>query len=202
METQKNKGEKIMSIFGKKALSLEDILKGIESLSEEEKSQVLKTLQPEQVLAKNESDNETPDNESENVNEEATTQGEESESVEEVETETNESNDLEETSETESEEVGEEVETETETPMETPETETTEAVNNNYDELIAAQSARIDSLESQLTAFRETLEKVVENQDKQNFGLSPKADFNEDVHAKRMDSVLNGYAPRRAEQYK
>lgn len=200
-----------MSIFGKKNLSLEDILKGIESLSEEDKAKVIESLQPstepEEPTSVEETAVEEPVEEIEEVEAVEETEMPEEEATEAVAEdeqgmeETEETMPVEETDVDPIEEVEEIPEPMPENPMETPEPEMPQA-NGNYDELIAAQNAKIDALESQLAAFKETLETVLKNQENQNFGYSPKADFSEDQQATRMSAVMQGYAPRRYEQYK
>lgn len=180
-----------MAIFGKKKLSLEDILKGIADLSEEEKATVLSSIQ------ENKTEYASEENETDSGVEEIV-ESEETESPAETVEETAETN----VEETEVEESGTPVPM-AETPTETAQVEESiQEHDQNYDELFAAQNARISSLESQLASFKETLENVVTNQDKQNFGYSPKAHFDEDNSSSRYDAVMQGYAPRRADQYK
>lgn len=69
-------------------------------------------------------------------------------------------------------------------------------------ELLEAQTARIDALESQLSAMKELLDSIATNQDNQNFGMSPQADFSDDARSLRTSAVLQGYAGRRANDYK
>lgn len=206
-----------MSLFGKKKLSLEEILKGISELSEEEKAKVLSSMQ-----TANESVSETLDQETgkEEVSVEATqepvgevpmhegtesTEGTdaESEETESVSVSAEESGESESAIDAENETPASVEETVPEAPMETPQAEEqTEQAGENYSELIAAQNAKIESLESQVTALAAKLETVVTNQDNQNFGYSPKANFDEDNSSSRYDAVMQGYAPRRADQYK
>ena len=200
-----------MSIFGKKNLSLDEILKGIESLSEEDKAKVIESLQPstepEEPTPVEETPVEEPVEEVEEVEAVEETEMPEEEATEAVAEdvqgmeETEDAMPVEEMDVEPMEEVEEIPEPMPENPMETPEPEMQQA-NGNYDELFAAQTAKIDALESQLAAFKETLETVLKNQENQNFGYSPKADFSEDTHSARMDAVMQGYAPRRAGQYK
>lgn len=214
-----------MALFGKKKLSLDEILKGINDLSEEDKAKLgdhmkdLYKAEDEREIDKIESekaDNAEKADEKENeVKEESEEIGKD---VDEIETEVAEDKSEDEGSfndnsdpalenpnnveKVESEEEVEEVPM-TEAPIETPNTqvEGTQGASN-YEELIAAQSARIDSLEGVVSALRETVEKIVENHDNKNFGYSPKANFEDDVPMSRRDAILNSYAPRRADQYK
>lgn len=170
-----------MSLFGKKKLSLEEILKGVESLSEEEKAKVLAKIQgePESSSAPDATETEAPisEEEEESVGIEESPSSGESEPVTEAPTE--------------------------EMPMETPQTEETEdPAGTKYDELIAEQNAKILSLESQIAAMKETIEKIVSNQDNKNFGYSPKANFDDDAQLSQRDAIYQSYAPRRADQYK
>lgn len=198
-----------MALFGKKKRSLEEIMQDIEALSEEEKNELLSKMQPE----KTETSEEAPEPAVEEENDKTV----ENETLEETETPEASTEETAETAgeaagptETETEAPAEEAPTEEpvemiesvpDTPLEKPHPEE-QQTGGNYDELIAAQNARIDSLESQLSALKETVEKVVANQDNKNFGYSPKANFDDDVQTSRRDAILQGYAPRRAEQYK
>ena len=198
-----------MALFGKKKRSLEEIMQDIEALSEEEKNELLLKMQPE----KPETSEEAPEPAVEEENDKTV----ENETLEETETPEASTEETAETAgeaagptETETEAPAEEAPTEEpvemiesvpDTPLEKPHPEE-QQTGGNYDELIAAQNARIDSLESQLSALKETVEKVVANQDNKNFGYSPKANFDDDVQTSRRDAILQGYAPRRAEQYK
>lgn len=206
-----------MSLFGKKKLSLEEILKGISELSDEEKAKVLSSMQTVTESVSEASDRET---EKEDVSVETTQEPvgevsthEETESTEVTDAGSEDaasvSLDAEESSESgsaidaENEPPDSVEETMAESPMETPQTEgQTEQPGENYSELFAAQNAKIESLENQVTALAEKLEKVVAKQDNQNFGYSPKANFDEDNSSSRYDAVMQGYAPRRADQYK
>lgn len=199
-----------MAIFGKKKLSLDEIIKGIEDLSDEEKAQVLSAVQPAEPVE-------------EPVEEAVPVEGEEpmTETVEETESpadsgeveETQESEEVveptEETMSVEKEgapveetEAVEELDVMPDAPTETPEsTEPETETPNNYDELIAAQNARIDSLESAISTMMERMEQMVINFDNQNFGYSPQ-NYGEEESSSRMSAVMQGYAPRRFGQYK
>lgn len=172
-----------MSLFGKKKLSLEEILKGISELSDEEKAKVLSSMQTVTEST------EVTDAGSEDAASVSLDAEESSESGSAIDAENEPPDSVEETM--------------AESPMETPQTEgQTEQPGENYSELFAAQNAKIESLENQVTALAEKLEKVVAKQDNQNFGYSPKANFDEDNSSSRYDAVMQGYAPRRADQYK
>lgn len=198
-----------MALFGKKKLSIDELVKGIQELSEDEKNKLMsmltKTEAPVEEVVEETEAMETPVEEEQ----EAPMASEEVEEVEQEET-------VEEPTEEETteeplteapmeedtmeeiveEEVVDNSPTDTPAPVEEP------AASQNYDEIIASQNARIDSLESVIKALKETVDKVVANQDNKNFGVSPKANFDEDLTVSRRNAILQGYAPRRADQYK
>lgn len=93
-----------------------------------------------------------------------------------------------------------------EPPAEEPNAEPVQAepipAEDKSKELLEAQTARIDALESQLSAMKELLDSIATNQDNQNFGMSPQADFSDDARSLRTSAVLQGYAGRRANDYK
>lgn len=194
-----------MALFGKKKLSLAEILKGVEALSEEEKEQVLSAIQQSEEAVEPELEKaETAEVEVEEN---------EGEPVEEIDGEMTESEEVQEPfDEAEVDMMEEDVEEPVEEPVEenpmpdvpseTPEANQTEEGEHNSDELVAAMNARMDSLESAVNALMERLEQVVMNQDKQNFGYSPSKNFGGEESSSRMSAVMQGYAPRRAEQYK
>lgn len=201
-----------MALFGKKKLSLDEILKGIAELSEEERAKVLSSMQGgDSAPAPDEGEQEAEETkepveeteevaaESESVELEESSDGETE--IPEQETESETEAEVEAGAGIEVEESLEETEPMAETPAESPQVEES-AQGPNYEELFQAQTARIDSLESQVNELKARLENVVANQDNQNFGYSPKANFDEDVQTSRRDAILQGYAPRRADQYK
>lgn len=203
-----------MALFGKKKLSLDEILKGIAELSEEERAKVLSSMQGgDSAPAPDEGEQEAEETkepveeteevaaESESVELEESSDGETEIPEQETESETEAEAEVEAGTGIEMEESLEETEPMTETPAESPQVEES-AQGPNYEELLQAQTARIDSLESQVNELKGKLENVVANQDNQNFGYSPKANFDEDVQTSRRDAILQGYAPRRADQYK
>lgn len=87
-------------------------------------------------------------------------------------------------------------------PDDTP-TDTAQAQNpaDNSQELFAAQNAKIEALESQISAIQEMLENIVSAADKQNFGSSPEGDFDDEEHSSRYSTILQSYAGRRAKDY-
>lgn len=199
-----------MAIFGKKKLSLDEIIKGIEELSDEEKAQVISAVQPAEPVEEPVEDAALFQGEepmTETVEEaESPADGEEVEEVqesEEVEAPVEETAPIEEEgAPVEESETLEELDVRPDVPTETPESTATETETpNNYDELIAAQNARIDSLESAITAMMERMEQMVSNFDNQNFGYSPQ-NYGEEESSSRISAVMQGYAPRRFEQYK
>lgn len=191
MRIKKNlKGEKTkMALFGKKKRSIDELIEDIAELSEDEKSKLLAML----------------NGENQEVEEPVEVVSEEVEQEETVEEEPSEG-DLENDPVAEQEEVVDEVEEVEEVmdnaPTETPEPIRDETPATNYDDVIAAQAARIDSLEASVAELKQTVETVVSNQDNKNFGVSPKADFNDDEQNLRRDAILQSYAPRRYDQYK
>lgn len=197
-----------MALFGKKKLSLDEILRGISELSEEERAKVLSSMQGgDSAPAPDEGEQEAEETkepveeteevaaESESVELEESSDGETEMPEQETESETEAGDEI------EMEELLEETEEMAETPAESSQVEES-AQGPNYEELLQAQTARIDSLESQVNELKAKFENVVTNQDNQNFGYSPKANFDEDVQTSRRDAILQGYAPRRADQYK
>lgn len=200
-----------MSLFGKKKLSLTDILKGIEDLAEEEKAQVLSVLQPAETTVE-EVEELTPVETMDEAEEIENGEVDEVQESEEGTTESVEEMPVEEAGETNVEsslpvddmqgaEEVEEYETIPDVPTETPETMAETSTPINYDELIAAQNARIDSMESAISTIMEKLEQMVSNFDNQNFGYAPQSG-DDDNTMSRMNAVMQGYAPRRAEQYR
>lgn len=186
-----------MALFGKKKRSLEEIKQDIEALSEEEKSELMVSMQvvsEETEAPVNDPAPAVEEGNKETVEpEEAVTAEEPAEVVEETVEPTE--NPVEET-------MTDTVDTtEMETALDEPQPEEQQP-NGDFGELLAAQNARFDSIESQLAALKETVEKVVANQDNKNFGYSPKANFDDDVQMSRSDAILQSYAPRRADQYK
>ena len=173
-----------MALFGKKKLSLKEILEGIKALSEEEKAQALSVIQGENKAEATE--------ETENVEEtevEATEgENEEVEKVEETEA-VDESN----------EPVTEPVEpTEEENPLPEPQTEeadvtlaesesaTDEMANDNRDEIIKQLSDKVNELSEQIKGLLELKSLMEEYTGKQaeSFGykgnvLGAKKDFKE-----------------------
>ena len=194
-----------MAIFGKKKLSLDEIIKGIEELTDEEKAQVFSAMQPAEPVEEP-AESEEPMTEPEEITEPPAERGEvekmeESEEVvepteEEMSVEGAEQPTVEET------EAVEKLDVMPNAPTETPESTAHETETpNNYDELIAAQNARIDSLESAISTMMERMEQMVSNFDNQNFGYSPQ-NYGEEESSSRISAVMQGYAPRRAGQYK
>ena len=191
-----------MALFGKKKRSIDELVEDIAELSEDEKSKLLAMLNGENQAEEQPVEEEPVEEVSEEVEQEETVE----EPVEEV---TEEEPIEEEMAEEEPvEEMGEEEAMEIEQAMEQAPTETPEPIREeeqaqpqNYDDVIAAQQARISSLESMVAELKETVERVVANQDNKNFGASPRADFSEDMQTSRRDAIFQSYAPRRYDQY-
>ncbi len=199
-------------MFGLKKKTVEDILSEIGKLDETERAKLLEALSGSASEAVAAESQETPEIEPQTS--EAITDGQTDAPAGEPSAEgeqTPETEDMEAESMPEAEPTAEEVTAE-ETPVaETPLMEDSISepaqpdplpVEDKSKELIEAQTARIDALESQLSAMKELLDNIVSNQDNQNFGQSPTADFNEDAQSLKTSAVLQGYAGRRANDYK
>lgn len=186
-----------MALFGKKKRSIDELIQDIAELSEDDKNKLLAMLNGE-----NQAEEELVEEVSEEVEQEETVEEPVEEVTEEqpVEEEVVEEEPVEEMGEENAMEIEQAME---QAPTETPEPiqEETQAQPQNYDDVIAAQQARIDSLESMVNELKATVEKVVENQDNKNFGESPRADFSEDMQTSRRDAIFQSYAPRRYDQY-
>ena len=85
---------------------------------------------------------------------------------------------------------------------EEPTVQPQEGVGDNTNELIEAQNARIEALQSQLEAMQETLRNIVEAADNKDFGSSPEPDYSGENERERFSAVMQGYAGRRANEYK
>lgn len=200
-----------------KKKTVEDILSEIEKLDEAERARLLETLSGGADEAVEEEPQERPENapqtgETEEVGQtdEPTTEspaegGQTPETELEESAATSESELPEETATAENT-ATEDVTVPEEPPAEEPSAEPVQAepipAEDKSKELIEAQTARIDALESQLFAMKELLDSIVTNQDNQNFGMSPQADFSDDARSLRSSAVLQGYAGRRANDYK
>ena len=194
-----------MAIFGKKKLSFDEIIKGIEELSDKEKAQVLSAMQHSEPVEEP-VETEEPMTGTEETTEAPAESGEveETQGSEEVVAPTEAEMPVEGAEQTtvEETEAVDQLDVMPDTPTETPESTATETETpNNYDELIAAQNARIDSLERAISTMMERMEQMVSNFDNQNFGYSPQ-NYGEEESSSRMSAVMQGYAPRRAGQYK
>lgn len=207
-----------MSIFRKRKLSLGEILKGLEALSEYEREQVQKELD---YLNSPDVDE---DEEGEIVEEvEETTETEPEEPVEPTEEVVEEPNEVEEVVETEEQVEEQPVEAvEEPTSEETTEIEeVSEPVQNEpinetqgeelADELIdeqadkelnEAQSAKIQALEAEVSELKEMLNKVLEREQNADFGLvqgvTPEKESEDD---ERYSAVIRGYAGSNARNY-
>lgn len=186
-----------------KKKTVEDILSEIEKLDEAERARLLETLSggaDEAVEAEPQErpENEPQTDETEEVGQTPETELEESAATAETE--------LPEETATAENTATEDVTVPEEPPAEEPSTEPVQAepipAEDKSKELLEAQTARIDALESQLSAMKELLDSIATNQDNQNFGMSPQADFSDDARSLRTSAVLQGYAGRRANDYK
>lgn len=217
---KKLKGDKTNMFFKKK--TVEDILSEIEKLDEAERARLLETLSGGADEAVEEEPQETPETEPQTgetptdgqtdeptaespAEGEQTPETEREESAETAEAEPPEEEPTEENAQTEEPPVSEEPipeEPPAEEPSAGPVPPEPIPTEDKSKELIEAQTARIDALESQLSAMKELLDNIVTNQDNQNFGMSPQADFSDDARSLRTSAVLQGYAGRRANDYK
>lgn len=203
-------------MFGLKKRTVDDILSDIEKLTDEEKFRILGALSGDSESSDADpSESEEPETVAESA--EGAEAGSDETSAEAAEPPENSSVDVE---TDESEEVDGNSEEGEPLPQETPEEMPAEelpveeipaqaaapaadsAEADNTRELIEAQVAKINALESEIGALKEKIDNIVSNQDKQNFGLSPSADFSGDESSERRNAVLRGYAGRRANDYK
>lgn len=205
-----------MSIFKKKKLSLGDILKGLEALSEYEREQVQKELDylnspdvdedEEGEIVEETTENE-PVEEPVEPTEEVVEEPNETEEVVETEEQVEEQpvEAVEEpTSEetTEIEEVNEPVQDE---PISEAQGEdlADELIDEQADkELNEAQSAKIQALEAEVSELKEMLNKVLERENNADFGLTqgvtPEKESEDD---ERYSAVIRGYAGTNARNY-
>lgn len=211
-------------MFGFKKRTVEEILSAIEKLSDEEREKLLSALSGKEPPEQEEPEEEPTAEETETPPEEETENGEGTErepapepapenaaenAPENVETQAAEETPepLQETPQGATEEAQEGQE-----PIEAPPVETapeeppalTQAggVGDNTSELIAAQNAKIEALQSQLEAMQETLRNIVEAADNKDFGSSPEPDYSGENERERFSAVMQGYAGRRANDYK
>ena len=173
-----------MALFGKKKLSLEEILEGIKALSDEEKAKALSAMQGEDKAEPTEEveqveDAEVETTESEKVEGE---QGEETEAVEGVEETTEKP--VEPTEETEGAEMPAEPTEEADATLAESESATDEMANDNRDEIIKQLTDKVNEMSEQLKGLLELQQKMEEYTSKQaeSFGykgnvLGAKKDF-------------------------
>lgn len=191
-----------MSIF-KKKLTLEDIVKALNELPEEDKAKVLNGINAAPQTVSEETVETTT--EMTEATEESNTQPE-SEEKAELETET--------TTETvEAETKTEEPEATEETVEETTTIETQEVVEQssieektpqeqaNEKELQEAQNAKFLELSERLAKIESYLSNLEEKEKNADFGLSPHAPEAKQEETTRRDAVLRGYAGRDAYKY-
>lgn len=204
-----------MALF-KKKLSLDDILEGINNLSEEEKGKVMAMLgksadtkeeTPAEVESVEEttSDSEPVDKTVEEVKEGTEETTEETES--EVAEENSESEEAIETApveESEVEPVAEESTEETEIVEEQPEEPVEEVapeVQKQNEELDASQNAKLQALEERVAKSEEMIARVLEMLDNKDFGLNPGVPEGGGEDHNRMSAVMRGYAGGHANKY-
>ena len=197
-----------MALFGKKKLSLEEILDGISNLSDEDKGKVMEMLNGE-TAEPTEPTEET--SEVENIEETPSENKQENEPAEEVS----------EFGEMASDNVGEAEEgiepTESTGPMveeptnepvsEEPTTEPTEVVEQSPEvkeqeqEQDDAQTARLQALEEQVASLTEKLEQALSMLDNKDFGLNPSVPEGGGQDHSRMSAVMRGYAGENSNKY-
>lgn len=138
-----------MGLFSKKRLSLDEILEGIKTLSEEEKAQAIAAMQEKAPAPAEEVENvkEEPA-ESENVESKEVESAEESEAVEETET-------VEENASTEKVDQPETQTEEAETTLSETESATDEMANDNRDEIIHQLTDKVNEMSEQLKGLLE-----------------------------------------------
>lgn len=164
-----------MALFGKRQMTVDDILKAIGTLSEEEKAKV------KDVLVEKEETVETPENGGESVESET------------VETETSE------TEPEQSEETTEETEQVEETP-ETDETETEETAeevtveeNGNKDEVIEALTMRLDELDEKYAKVMEILNTLYTGTDDNVGARATDEPVDTDDYASEDDKIMRKF---------
>lgn len=193
-----------MSLFSKK-LSLEDIFKAIESLSEEEKSQVKAMLEPKEELVEEPAKEMVEEPTSEPVDEKAEEVQEGKEMVEESSNEeipeTPTEEETEQPVEENIEEVPQEPVIEKSPEMETPEVEQTPEVKEQEKMLDDSQTAKIQALEERCAMLEEKLEQVLNSLDNKDFGLEPGVPEGGGEDHNRMNAVMRGYAGGNAKKY-
>lgn len=163
-----------MALFGKKKLSLDEILEGIKTLSEEEKAQALAAMQgskdekPETTEEVEDTEVETKVETTEGENVEGE-QVEEEKAVEEVEKTTEEPV-------AQKEEVDQPVEQtqEEDAVLEQGESATDEMANDNRDEIIHQLSDKVNELSEQIKSLLELKELMEEYTSKQAEGFGYK----------------------------
>lgn len=188
-----------MGLF-KKKLSIDEILEGIGSLSDEEKAQVKAMLDgesveeteevetPEEAPVDNETAGETVEETSEVVdggNEEVVEEQAVEESVEEPLAE-----------EQPTEPVAEEPIVE-----ETEQVEVAPEVQKQAEEQDDAQTAKIQALEEKVSMLEERLEQALASLDNKDFGLNPAVPEGGGEDHNRMNAVMRGYAGGNASRY-
>ena len=184
-----------MGLFNKQKLSLEEILKAIADLSEEEKAQVKAKIEEP-------TEGEEIASETETVDEQATEIAEETEEVGEVNEEPVVEEEVVETEETEvqpEEQTGET--TVEETVTEEAEVEKPLEVQKQEKEQDDAQTVKIQALEEQVALIQEKLEQLMSSLDNKDFGLSPAVPEGGGEDHKRMSAVMQGYAGTDAKKY-
>lgn len=202
-----------MALF-KKKLSLDDILEGINNLSEDEKGKVMAMLgeNPNPAEETPEVENvEEPASNDEPVNEpaEEVEEGPEEPSNEESGEVAEENSESEEATDTVTEEpVVSETENliteqagEVENKPEEPVAEVAPEVQKQNEEQDDAQNARMQAIEEKVAIIDEKLEQILASLDNKDFGLNPDVPEGGGEDHNRMSAVMRSYAGGNANRY-
>lgn len=182
-----------MGLFSKKKISLEEILEGIKTLSEEEKAQALAAMQEKKpALTEEVEDVKEETAEGENVEGKEVEEAKEGEAVEETET-------VEEAAATEEVEQPEAQMEEAETTLAETESATDEMANDNRDEIIHQLTDKVNEISEQIKGLLELKSLMEEYTGKQaeSFGykgnvLGAKKDY-KDMSAEELKAhVIKG----------
>lgn len=205
-------------MFGKKKLSLDEILNGLDDLTPEEKDKVKAKMDDlykaedereiDKIEEKKADDTEVKDEKSEEKQEETEEIGKD---VDEVESEVTDGETAAETEEKADETENEEKPEETEEPapaeepaeksVEKPEPEESAEEKEAKKELDDAQSARISAIEENQAKMMELLDNIMERLENKDFGANPSAPESNEETSERQAAVMRGYAGAKARDY-
>ena len=164
-----------MALFGKKKLTLDEILEGIKSLSEEDKAKALAAMQGEEKAAPTEMEPQAEPTEGEEVKEEKAEETEEPEKVEEPATES-ETEEVAEPTEVEAQPTEEVVEEGADVVLPEGESATDEMAEDNRDQIIHRLSDKVNELSEQIQGLLElkTLMEEYTGKQAESFGYKGK----------------------------